>query len=312
MLRTKHLLSTAGLAAMLVIAGCNVLDSAYEEGGTVDNSIEDAQHARANGDYETAERLLRDALEQEPGHPTVRMELSSTLLQREEISFLNLEQVTTHVLDEIEAVRGGERRGSAAADTCTWDSSEPTRPFDPDAVEDYPEIVAAAPVLIEVLGLLNGAATPADPPVIPVGLGEIDPCTVVQNGELTYDRDALLDEMRARFGGNDRLVNAVLKMNAIALTLGTYVDLFENDAFPVSWYLVGAEDDVRLGFCMDQAGVDPFYDRVDTNLDALAEAFFSLDLLIYNTGDEERREIVDEALDLFETFEDSFGSFCNG
>ncbi len=307
---------------MLVITGCNVLDAAYEEGGSVENSIEDAQHARANGDLPRAEELLRDALEQEPGNAVVRTELSSTLLQRDSISFLSLEGVTTHILDELEAAGGGAvrgaasrsaaSRGGASADSCTWNSTEPTRPFDPSAVDDYDAFVTAAATLAEVLGLLNDAATPAEGPVIPAELGEIDVCSVVRDGELAYDRDALLGAMRARFGGNDRQVNAVLKMNAIALTLGTYVDLFESDAFPVAWYIVGEEEDVRLGFCMDRANIDPFYQRVDGNLDALAEAFFSLDLLIYNTGDDEWREIVDEALELFVTFEESFGRFCAG
>lgn len=311
MRRITSILSTTGLAVLLVLAGCNVLDTAYEEGGTVDQNIEDAQHARANGDFDTAERLLRDALEQEPGHPVVRLELSSTLLQRQQISLVDLERVTTHVLDEIEAVGGGARH-SASSDTCTFDSSEPTQLFDPNAVEDYAEIADAAPILFEVLDLLNGVPTPADPPVIPAALGEVDPCTVVQDGTLAYDRDALLDALRAQFDGDDRRVNAALKMNAIALTLGAYVDLFENDDFPVAWYLVGEEDDVRVGFCMDRDHVDPFYDRIDTNLDALAEAFFSLDLLIYNTGDEEMQELVDEAVALYETFEGSFGRYCGG
>lgn len=309
MRRITPILSTAGLAVLLVIAGCNVLDTAYEEGGTVDQSIEDAQHARANGDFDTAERLLRDALDQEPGHPVVRLELSSTLLQRQQINIVNLERVTTYVLDEIEAAGGGARH-SASSDTCTFDLGEPTRPFDPNAVEDYAEIADAAPILSEVLGLLNDVPTPSGFPVIPAGLGEIDPCTVVQDGTLAYDRDALLDALREQFDGDDRRVNAALKMNAIALTLGAYVNLFENENFPVAWYLVGEEDDVRVGFCMDRDHVDSFHGRIDTNLDALAEAFFSLDLLIYNVGDEEMRQLVDEAVELYETFEESFGRYC--
>lgn len=311
MLRNNTFLSLAGLAALLLVAGCNVLDAAYNEGGSVGNSIEDAQHARATGDFERAERLLRDALEQEPGNAVVRTELSSTLMQREQINLLSLEGVTRHILDEIETMTEGDGARGMSADSCTWNSTEPTQPFDPRAVEEYDEIVADIPVLLEVIDLLNEPATPADPAVIPAGLGELEPCTVIQDGTLAYDRDALLDEMRAHFDGDDQQVNAALTMNAIALTLGAYVDLFENDEIPVSWYIVGQEEDLRLGFCMDRINIDPFYENVDGNLDAIAEAFFSLDLLIYNSENEEYREYVDEALDLYETFQESLGRFCN-
>ena len=314
MLRNKTFLSLAGLAALLLVAGCNVLDAAYDEGGSVSNNIEDAQHARATGDFATAERLLRDALDQEPGNAVVRTELSSTLMQREQINLLSLEGVTRHVLDEIETMTEGGAQGNGArgfrADSCTWNSSEPTQPFDPSAVEEYDEIVEDIPVLAEVIDLLNEPATPADPSVIPAALGELEPCTVIQDGTLVYDRDALLDEMRAHFDGDDQRVNAALTMNAIALTLGAYVDLFENDEIPVSWFIVGEEEDLRLGFCMDRTLIDPFYENVDGNLDAIAEAFFSLDLLIHNSQNEEYREYVDEALELYETFQESLGRFC--
>lgn len=308
MLRYKTILSITGLATLMVVAGCNVLDAAYDEGGSVTNNIEDAQHARANGDFDRAERLLRDAFEQEPGNPVVRTELSSTLLQREQLNLLTLEQVTAHILGEIDAPDEGAR--GAAGDSCTWNSSEPTQPFDPGAVDDYDEIVAASPILAEVIALLNDPASPVEPPVIPAALGELDPCAVIQDGALNYDRDALLDELRAHFDGDDRRVNAALTMNAVALTLGAYLDLFEDDAFPVAWYLVGEEEDLRLGFCMDHAHIDLFYENVDDNLDAIAEAFFSLDLLIYNSGDSQMQEYVDEALELYETFQESLGRFC--
>jgi hypothetical protein len=314
MLRINHILSLAGLAVLLVIAGCNVLDAAYEEGGSVDNSIEDAQHARANGDFETAELLLRDAFEQEPGNPVVRTELSSTLMQREQLSLLSLEGVTRHILDEIESMGDGARgegARSASADSCTWNSTEPTQDFDPRAADGYEDIVASSSILAEVIGLLNDPESPTEQPVIPASIGELDPCTTIQNGTLVYDRDSLLDELRAHFGGDDQKVNSALMMNAVAHTLAAYVDLFEDEAIPVAWYIVGDDDARRLGFCMDHAHIDPFYENVDGNLDAIAEAFFSLDLLIHNSGDEEMREIVDEALELYETFQESLGRFCD-
>ncbi len=308
MLSLRNAVGVACLAATLVVAGCNVLDAAYEEGGSVENLIEDASYARINQDFDRAETLLRQAFELEPGNPVVRLELASTLMQREQINLLDLAQVTAYVLDEIDS-EGGQARG-AAADTCTWDSDEPTRPFDPNAVEGYEEIAAAAPLFAEVLRLLNDPASPTTPPVIPAELGELDPCTVIQDGVLVYDRDALLETLRAHFDGDDARVNAALTMNAIALTLHAYVGLFENPEVPVNWFLVGEPGNARLGFCMDRAGLDAFNESIDASLDAIAEAFFSLDLLIHHAGDRGLRPFVDEALALFDTFEGSFGRFC--
>lgn len=308
MLHFRYALSVAGLAAVLVVAGCNVLDSAYEEGGTVEHLIEDASFARIDGDFDRSETLLRQAFDLEPENPMVRMDLATTLMQREQINLLSLERVTTYVLEEI-AAEGGQARG-AQSDTCTFDAGEPTRPFDPNAVEDYEEIVADTPVIAEVLQLLNGPAGPAAAPVIPTGLSDLDPCTIAQDGELTYDRDALLATLRARFGGDDRRVNAVLTMNAVALTLGAYLGIFETPEAPVNWFLIGEPGDARIGFCMDRASIASFHENIETNLDAVAEAFFSLDLLLYNAGDTELRVYVDETLELYEAFEGSFGSFC--
>ena len=180
MLRFNYALGFTGLAAVLVLAGCNVFDAAYEEGGSVENLIEDAYYARINDDFERSEALLREALDLAPEHPVVRMDLASTLMQGEQINLLDLEAVTTHLLDEIEA-EGGQARGTQA-DTCTWNSDEPTRPFDPAAAEGYAEFAAVAPVLTEVLDLLNAPASSTSTPVLPETLGEVDLCTAVEGG----------------------------------------------------------------------------------------------------------------------------------
>lgn len=308
MLRSKNLLSLAALATLLTVTGCNVLDGIYDEGGSVANLVEDAEHARANQDYDRAVELLGEALEADPGNPVVRVELSSTLMQREKINLLSLEQITSHVIDGIENMEGGAR--SFGSDSCTWNSSEPTSPFDPRDVEGYDDIIASSPVLGEVLGLLNDGASSAEPPVIPGTIGELNVCTAIDDGVVVYDRDGVLAEMRAHFDGDYRRVNAALTMNAVAHTLNSYVNLFENEAFPVAWYIVGEDDDTRLGFCLDRDLVDPFYANVEDQLDAVSEALFSLDLLIYNGGDEEMQEYVADALEFYETFEESIGRFC--
>lgn len=310
MLRIQYALGVAGLATVLVITGCNVLDAAYEEGGSVENLIEDAAYARINQDFERSEALLREAFDLAPGNPTVRVDLASTLMQREEVGLVDLEQVTSYLLGEIESA-GGQQRGTPA-DTCSWDSDEPTQPFEPRAAGGYDEVAAASPILAEVIRLLNDPASPTEPPVLPAGLGEIDPCTVVQGGTIAYDRDALVATLNEHFDGDTGRINAALTMNAVALTLGAYLGIFEAPEVPVDWFLVGEAEDTRVGFCTDRANIVTFDENVDTNLDAIAEAFFSLDLLLYNGGSTEMQAYVDEALELYTTFEGSFGGFCGG
>jgi hypothetical protein len=308
MLRFKHALSVTALAGSLVVAGCNVLDAAYEEGGSVENLIEDAAHARTNQDFERAEALLRQAYEQAPENPVVRLDLASTLMQGEALSLIDLESVTSYLLDAIES-EGGQARG-AQADTCSWNSDEPTRPFNPRAAEGYDTFADAAPVLAEVVRLLNSPASSSSPSVLLAGLGELDPCTVAQGGALSHDRDALIAALGEHFDGDRRRVNAALTMNAVALTLGAYLGIFESPEVPVDWFLVGQPGDARVGFCTDSANLVSFEENVYSNLDAVAEAFFSLDLLIHNGGNADLQVYLDEALALYATLESSFEGFC--
>ena len=310
MFRLNHILGLAGLATVLVIAGCNVLDAAYEEGGSVDNLIEDAYYARINEDFEQSEELLREAFDLAPEHPTVRLDLASTLMQSSEINLLDLEAVTTHLLAEIET-ETGQGRGMQT-DTCTWTTDDPTRRFDPRVAEGYDELVATAPVLTEVIALLNDPASRTSPPVLPAGLGDVDLCSVVDGGELSYDRDGLLASLSEHFEGDTRRVSSALTINAVALTLGAYLSLFESQDVPVDWYLVGEPGQASVGFCTDRDYLVTFEENVDTQLDAIVQTYFSLDLLLYNGGSTELQTYLDDALEFYITLEESFDGFCEG
>ena len=308
MLRHPYAFGLASLAALLVIAGCNVLDAAYQEGGSVENLIEDAYYARVNEDFDHSEELLREAFDLAPDHPKVRLDLASTLMQGAEINLLDLEAVTTHLLTEIET-ETGQGRGTPG-DTCTWTSDEATRPFDPRVAEGYEDLVATAPVITEVLRLLNDPATPTSQPVLPAGLSELDPCSVVDGGTLSYDRDALLGTLYDHFGRDDLRINTALTINAVALTLGAYLGIFESPDLTVDWFLIGEAGDARIGFCTDRASLVTFEEEVDTHLDAIAQTYFSLDLLLYNGGSTELRTYLNDALDFYSTLEASFDGFC--
>ncbi|MDX1530608.1 MAG: tetratricopeptide repeat protein, partial [Rhodothermales bacterium] len=76
-------LPLATLALALLVTGCNVLDSAYDEGGSVDDLLVDANIARQSGDLDHAIELLAQAYEQDPARADVRLDYASTLMQRD-------------------------------------------------------------------------------------------------------------------------------------------------------------------------------------------------------------------------------------
>lgn len=304
MLIFQRSLAPALLAALLVVAGCNVLDPAYDEGGSVQALLEDARYARANGDFDRATELLEAAYAQEPDNPQVRLELAGTLLQREDLNSIDLvSQVTDFMRRSLDG-EAGHRGG--AADSCSWEGAEPTQPFDPGAFPEYHEILEARPVLNRVRDLLAGP----DGAILPPALVALRPCDVVVDGEPVYDREAILAELYATFGGDPNRVRAALLLNTVTLTLNAYAGVFEQPDVPVSWFLVGEPEDVRLGFCIAGEEVVTFEDRITEEISNVGRAVISLDLLVHDASNPALAELRDEALDLYEVFEADLGLAC--
>lgn len=302
----KRFFAPSVLAALLVIAGCNVLDPAFDEGGDVQTLLEDARYARANGNFERAAELLEAAYAMEPANPEVRVELAGTLLQREGLNALDVvSQVTTYVQESLGG-EAGSRRG-AGADSCSWNSTEPTAAFDPGAFPEYQAILDARPVLNQVRDLLagpNGA-------ILPQALVTLSPCAAIVDGTFVYDRDAILAELYATFGGDPNHVRTALLLNTVTLTLNAYAGIFEQPDLPVSWFLVGEPDDARFGFCV-AAEHDGILDgQIDTEVNNIGRAMFSLDLLVHDASNAALADLRDEALALYETFEADLGQFCD-
>ncbi len=295
----RALLGVLGLAlgATGVLTGCNALDPFYDEGGSIENLVDDARFARDNGDFDRAVDLLEDAFEHDDENPEVRLELSSTLMQRDNLNLLDLERVTQHLLSAVESEAGTGMRGFAA-DTCTFDAGEAAVPFDPTAVEDYDDITGAGATLARVTELLNEHEG-IESPGMPTELTSLNICSAIDGGTLNYDRDAVLAAVNDRFG-DDAAATRALTVNAVALTLQAYVALFEQPDLPVDWFIVDGDD---LGACMAESQFDLFVERAQGEVDRVGQALISLDLLLQNTGNDEYAEYVDDALEVYQTVE---------
>lgn len=292
------------LAALLVVIGCNVLDPVYDEGGSVQTLLEDARYARANGDFDRAAELLEAAYAQEPEDAQVRLELAGTLLQREGLNSIDLVSQITDFMRRSLDDEAGHRSGSA--DSCSWEGLEPTRPFDPGAFPEYRAILDARPVLNQVRDLLAGP----DGAILPAELVALRPCDAIVDGEVVYDRDAILDDLYATFGGDPNRVRAALLVNTVTLTLNAYAGIFEQPGVPVSWLLVGESDALRLGFCVATEDVVTFQDQITTEVHNIGRAVISLDLLVHDARSAVLTTLLDEALALYEVFEADLGLVC--
>ncbi len=312
MLRFKHTLAVSALAVALAVSGCNLLDGAYSEGGSVENLVDDARYARANGDFERAVQLLEDAYAEEPENAVVRIELATTLMQREGLNSVDLVgQVSDFVTEAIDSAEGATQAGDAArsgGESCSYTSSDPNREvFEPASFEGYSDIIASLPLLRRVRDLLAG-----DDGVLPAALRALSPCESIVNGEVVYDRVAASQELYDTFGGNQTLVRTALQLNAVVLVLDAYSGIFEQPDLPVDWYLVGSEDNRRLGFCVaDEPTLDLLYSRIDDRVADVGRALFSIDLLVYDDGSETLEELRDEALELYVTFQEDVSRYCN-
>lgn len=305
MLTFKRLLAPSALAALLVIAGCNVLDPAYDEGGDVQALLEDARYARADGDFDRAANLLEEAYAQEPTNPEVRLELAGTLLQREGLNSIDLVSQVVAFVREHEAEPSGQRSGSA--DSCSWDSAEPTQAFDPSAFPEYQAILDARPVLNQVRDLLAGP----DGAILPPELVTLSPCEAIVDGEVVYDRDAILGDLYAALGNDPNRVRAALVLNMVTLTLNAYVGIFEQPDLPVSWFIVGEGESERLGFCVATEQAATLHDRIDTEVNNVGRAMFSIDLLVHDAHNAALASLRDEALALYETIEAGLNPLCD-
>lgn len=310
-------LAAAVLLAGALLAACNVLDPVYGEGGSVEDLLEDARHARANADFGRAVVLLERALVQAPADRRVRTALAGALLQREGLGLIDVVDVSSHVLEALGRDDGARAsaRGTAA-DACTFAAEEPATPFDPLGLDGYEAIAEASPVLGYVLDLLRGRDEHGGPgsAVIPDLLEAVDLCAAVTPEGLSYDREALLAELRAGFSGTaaevDRRVNAALDIYTTAAVLDAYRAIFEEQV-PVRWYIYGEGQD-RLGYCAPAADFDAIEQKAEEQIPRLGRAVLALDLRLANgSGSDDLEAILDDVVELYHQFRDELTSLCS-
>lgn len=283
------LVATAG-----IIGGCNIFESFIPEANEVDKILQDARHARSSGNLDRAVTLLTKALGLEPSNPVVRYELAFTLMRREKLDLMSLERVVSHLL----SARSGHAARATAEGLCTFDTRRRAEPFDPRDLDGFEAIAAARPTLKWVLELLNDPSSPTEAPAMPAEFTSLDICEVITPDGLRYNRQQVLDALYNQFE-TEHQVTGALSTNAIALTLASYVNLFEQPDLRVDWFIVDGED---LGACIDESDYDLLVERAIGEVRRAGRALLAVDLLLEHAGNTSIQKIVDDALRYYHTF----------
>ena len=287
------------LGALLLVALLLPLAACDETGGTsadVETAVEDAVIARQSGDYDTAVRLLESAYEREPENATVRVELATTILKRDDIDLLDVDRIAQYVTDGV----GGEAAQPAASEArgaCAVASDPTASEFDPTDLAGFDDLTAHAVSIRRALELIR--------PVMPDALTGFSICSNVVDGQLAYDRDGAIAELRAR-GLSEARVAQVLAVNALANLIDAY--LFVSTELPeqTTWYRLA---DGSIAICAaDEAALRTEAEGAIANL---GEAVLSLDARASILGaDSAAADLVEMALDAFEEIRDAVGDYC--
>ena len=279
----------AFLAALLLLplAACD------ETGGLdapVDLLVDDAIAARESGDVEAAIEILRAAYQRAPDDATVRVELATSLLRRDDLNLLDLDQIGQYIINGASNSPSARSGARACGDGGTA--------FNPADAPGFQDIIDKAATLAEADDLLSG--------ILPDALRSFDICTSVRNGELVYDRAGALGTLRAA-GLDDERIAQGLAVNAAVQFLKAYTTV--STALPAGseWYRM---PDGSIVICVTDeaalraAGEDAVRD--------LGETVISLDARASLVGDDSvAAEIVDVALDAYEEVRDAIADFCS-
>jgi hypothetical protein len=288
---TFRTLSAALLvAALLPLAGCDESGLATDEASV----IGDAQIARQNGDYGTAVALLEDALERNPSSVPVRSELGATLLEREDLNLLDLDRISQFVVEG----PGGSPLTTAPAGrggTCAFTNDPTATPFDPTAVDGFPQIAASQSAIDSVLALIE--------PVLPAALRTFSPCTTIgADGQLVYDQAGAAAQLRAT-GMTDAQISQLLATNALARFLDAYLFVTTEVPQQTSWYRLA---DGSIGVCATDE--DALVEQTEEAISTLGTALLSLDTRARAFGG--TTDLVDLALDAFDDIREALGDYC--
>ncbi|HEX9950476.1 MAG TPA: hypothetical protein VGB53_01805 [Rubricoccaceae bacterium] len=283
----------AALALVLILplAGCDETGVSTDEASV----IGDAQVARQNGDFETAVRLLETALAANPQSAPVRTELGVTILAREDLNLLDLDRISQFIVDGAAGATVAANAPAARGGTCRFASDPTAVPFDPTAVEGFPEIEASQSAIDSVLAIIT--------PVLPAALRSFDPCTTIApDGSLVYDRVAVAAQLRAS-GLTDAQISQLLATNALARFLSAYLFVTTEVPQQTSWYRLA---DGSIGVCATDE--DALLTQTRGAVSTLGTALTSLDTRARSFGG--ASDIVDLATDAFADIREALGEYC--
>ena len=287
--------------ALLLAALCLLPLSACDETGPgltleqgVDVAVDDAILARDRGDYAQAVDLLGQALESEPTNAVVRVELATTLLQRDGIDLIDLDRVGQYL-----TTFTGETGSAATAGrgVCSYASDPNAEAFDPAGVDGFEDILAYAATLEEAKDLLQG--------LLPDAIQSFDLCTTVVDGKLAYDREGAVADLRALGLSEDRIAQA-LAVSAVSTFMQAYLYISEELPETTTWYRLS---DGSIAICADDE--DAVREQAEDSIRGLGQALLSLDTRASLLGSGSvAAEIVDTALDVYIEFEDAVADYC--
>ena len=284
------------LLAALVLLPLSACD---ETGGAVSSDVEvavdDAVVARQSGDYDQAVAILEATLKTNPTSAPVRVELAATVMERDGIDLLDLDQIASFVTEEAGAQTAAR---SAARSACAFEADPGAVAFDPADAVNLPEILAKRGTIRRSLELLDE--------VLPAALTGFDICTSVVDGELVYDRAAAAEALRAQDLSDDQ-IGRLLAVNALGRFLDAYLFVTEDVTAQTTWYRLS---DGSIGVCADDP--EALEDQAREAVDGIGQSILSLDL---RAGAFARSsassEIVTLAVDAFGEIRDAVGDYCS-
>ena len=282
------------LLALLLLLPLAACDETTGLDAPVDLVVDDAIAARESGNLTAAVTLLERAFERAPDNPEVRVELATTLLQRDGLDLLDLDRISRFVTTSSSATAPAP----APRASCAAANDPSAQAFDPTDVEGFDELLAQAATLTRATGLLD--------PVIPAALQGFDICTSVVDGALSYDRGAALAALAAQ-GLSPSQVAQALAVNALARFLDAYRVVATDLPQQTTWYRMA---DGSIQICVDDE--DALRQSAEAAVKDVGEAVLSLDARASLLGGESvAADLVDEALAAYEDLRDGIADYCS-
>lgn len=282
------------LAALLLLplAAC---DETTGPGAEVSVVVDDAVAARQGGRYDQAVALLRGALDRQPDNAEVRVELATTLLQRDGVGLVDLDRVAQFLAGPAGGGAGARvaRRGGA----CDLAGDPTATVIDPTDFYGFDAIRSKLGTLAEADSALS--------PVIPPSLRGFDVCTSVVDGALAYDREGALRQMAAQ-GLSEAQVAQALAVNALATFLDAYAFVADELPQQTTWY---RRADGSIAICVEDE--DALRAQAERAVAEAGEAVLSLDARASLVGaGSVAADLVEAALDGYEQLRSAVGDYC--